>query len=94
MIDPELKSYLNDITKYTYVMHKRTGGRANAFFNGIFTGFGSVVGIVLALALIGWVLNIVGVIPAFQNQVDDWQKLLQQAQTKQFSPYTPNNQSK
>lgn len=51
-----------------------------SFFNGIMSGIGSIIGVALALALVGWLLNLAGVIPAFQRQVDDWRQILNQTQ--------------
>lgn len=50
-----------------------------SFLDGVFRGAGSIVGVVLALFLIGWVLNIIGVIPAFREQVDEWKGLIDRA---------------
>ena len=55
-----------------------------SFVDGMLRGLGSVVGVVLALALLGWILNIAGVIPAFKEQVTTWQELLDRAVPKQL----------
>lgn len=39
---------------------------------GFLTGFGSVLGAGVAIILIGWFLNVIGVIPAFQQQAEQW----------------------
>ncbi len=50
---------------------------------GILTGFGSVLGAGLAILLIGWFLNVIGVIPAFQKQADQWRQIFLQNQNSQ-----------
>ncbi len=57
--------------------HKREGlGRA--FLKGVMSGLGSVFGVVLALAFIGWFLNTIGVIPAFKEQAYSWRQALEE----------------
>ena len=46
---------------------KKLQGRGRAFVNGIFHGMGAVVGGIFALALIGWILSLLGVIPGFDR---------------------------
>lgn len=47
-----------------------------AFFEGLLRGFGSVIGALVAIALFAWFLNVMGIIPAFQNEVKVWQGIL------------------
>jgi DNA primase len=42
------------------------------------------IGFVQALILLGWVLNLIGVIPAFRREVDGWRQLLQQTQQQKL----------
>lgn len=93
MIDPELRSALTDINENLNKISGATG-KWRPFFNGILTGLGSVVGAALALVLIGWILNIVGVIPALKNQVEQWRQVLQQTQTYKNAPVINNNSKK
>ncbi len=51
-----------------------------SFFHGTLSGFGSVVGAVLALAILGWMLNAIGVVPAFRDQMKRFDGLLKQAE--------------
>ncbi len=82
MTDQELKHYLEKISSNTEKIAKK-GFTWSSLFNGILSGFGSIVGVVIALTIIGWVLNVIGVIPTFRHQVDQWQNLLEQAQQRQ-----------
>jgi hypothetical protein len=85
MIDPELRSALTDINNNLKKLGGSTG-KWHALLNGILSGLGTVIGIALALLVIGWILNFVGVIPALRNQVNQWQQILQQTQTYKSSP--------
>lgn len=49
---------------------------------GMLRGFGSVLGAGLAIILIGWFLNIIGVIPAFQKQAEIWRQTFVQVQNQ------------
>ena len=40
-----------------------------SFATGTLSGLGSVIGVAIALAAIGWILNTVGIIPAFKTEV-------------------------
>ena len=83
MLDPELKEYLKTINANIEQVNKGNNWW-KALSNGLFTGFGYVLGFVIALVVLGWVLNIVGIIPAFKKEVDDWRRLLQQTQQQKL----------
>ncbi len=51
-----------------------------SFVKGLLSGLGSVLGAGLAIIIIGWFLNIVGIIPAFQKQANDWKDAFKQTQ--------------
>ena len=51
-----------------------------SLFKGLVTGFGSVLGAGIAIILIGWFLNVIGVIPAFQKQAEQWRDVFGQNQ--------------
>lgn len=55
-----------------------------SFRNGILSGLGSVIGVLLALTLLGWILNIAGLVPfpLIRNQVDRWQSWVSNWETK------------
>jgi hypothetical protein len=64
-------------------INRRLGGSGMAFWRGILSGFGYIIGAFIAVLLIGWVLNAIGVIPAFKAQVESLKSTLQQAQPRQ-----------
>jgi hypothetical protein len=72
MIDPELKTHLEKIEKEVTVLRKELTSLWPVFMRGVFNGAGYIVGAALVLTLIGWVLNIVGVIPAFTQSVNEF----------------------
>ena len=82
MIDPDLKKHLEDIDDGVANVAHRIGGNWTAIYRGILGGFGYVIGAFIAILLIGWILNVVGVIPYFKSQVDQWRSALQVGQTK------------
>lgn len=79
MLDPELKTYL-DSFRTDLIKISRGTGWWRSLLHGLFSGFGYVLGFVVALVVLGWALNVIGIIPAFRREVDDWRKLLQQTQ--------------
>jgi hypothetical protein len=79
MIDPELKSHLE-------LIEKKLGGGWYSFRSGILGGIGYVIGAALAILLIGWILNIIGVIPAFKSEVNQLQSLLKQVNQRDYLP--------
>ncbi len=88
MIDPDLKQQLEEINKNVQTVAKRVGGSWKAFWYGIARGLGSVLGAALAIILIGWILNTLGYIPAFRDQVNEWKQIIQQTEsnTRAISP--------
>lgn len=70
----EIKTYLQKISSNTYHPLWRS------FVNGGLSGLGSIFGVALGLAAIGWILNAVGIIPAFSGQVGEWKQILENLQ--------------
>lgn len=74
MLDPELKEYLQKIDVHLKNIQQKTESVWHGFFRGMLHGLGSVIGVALALVIIGWILNAVGIIPAFKEQAQVWQQ--------------------
>ena len=89
MIDPELKKELGVINE-NLVSLRQKGGWWKSLLHGLMTGLGSVFGVVLALAIIGWLLNVAGVIPAFRNEANQWKELIDQAQQQRLPTKSQN----
>ena len=81
MIDPELKKEL-EVINGNLILLQEKGGWWKALLHGTMRGFGSIIGAALALAFIGWLLNIAGIIPAFQNEAKQWKNLIEQVQQR------------
>jgi len=77
MIDPELKEHLEKIEKELIRMHKKTTSISHALLRGVVYGAGYIVGIVLVIVIIGWILNIVGIIPAFSREAAEFRTVLE-----------------
>ena len=75
MIDPELKEHLRAIEGQLNLLAKKERHWVQ-FVGGIYYGLGYVTGAVILIVVIGWVLNIIGVIPAFNNLVADFKHAL------------------
>jgi Na+/proline symporter len=81
MIDEELKSSLNEINKNLVDMkNKKYPGVWRAFFQGMFSAFGYLVGIVFVIFILGWFLNLIGVLPQVEKQIKDFQAFMGSAQ--------------
>ncbi|HMR55130.1 MAG TPA: hypothetical protein PKD34_00875 [Candidatus Doudnabacteria bacterium] len=57
-----------------------------ALGKGFIGGLGSVLGAGLAIILIGWFLNVIGVIPAFQRQAEQWREVFDQNSQSIITP--------
>ncbi len=70
MADEKELRQLREIKKELLEIKDRTSDPKRAFFNGILYGAGALVGGIIAVAVIGWVLNILGIIPGFSELSD------------------------
>lgn len=78
MIDPELKKELDTINRNLVGIFHKTESIWRAFVRGVLHGVGSITGIVIALLVVGWILNAMGIIPGLKNQARQWQAMWQQ----------------
>lgn len=76
MSEKEIQNLNENIQK----LNQRLNSPFLAFFKGILTGLGSVLGAGIAIILIGWFLNVIGVIPAFREQANEWKDAFVQTQ--------------
>ena|SRR6185436_15946917 len=80
MIEPELQHYLANINQNLQeIKNKKLPGLWRSFFNGMFSAFGYVVGLAVAVVLLIWILEATGLLPKFQKQVADFQLMFEQA---------------
>lgn len=81
MIDPELKHHLETIEKELKAIRVATTSIKLSLVRGLVYGAGYVVGAVTIVVLVGWILNIIGIIPAFNDQVDEFRSALNRINT-------------
>lgn len=77
MIDPELKEHLEKIEHELSQMHEKANGMSHSFRRGVMYGAGYVIGTILIIVIVGWVLNIVGVIPTFSREALEFRAALE-----------------
>ncbi len=93
MIEPELQHYLSGINQsLTEIKNKKQPGIWRSFFNGMFGAFGYLVGIALVIIIAGWILNKTGLLPQFQQQVKDFQSIIQGAKQLMAPPQNKSQQ--
>ncbi|MCC7356709.1 MAG: hypothetical protein IT410_03820 [Candidatus Doudnabacteria bacterium] len=85
MNEQDIKINLENIEKQLTSINRKTPSHFGALGRGVMTGIGSVIGVALAITVIGFMLNILGVIPAFRNEVDSWKDILDNAQNYRSS---------
>jgi type II secretory pathway component PulF len=77
MIDPELKTHLETIEQELRDLRQTSTSLRASLVRGAIYGAGYVVGAVVIIIVLGWILNIVGVIPALANQVTEFRQALE-----------------
>jgi hypothetical protein len=80
MIDPELNSHLVAIQADLDRLAKKER-HWTQFVGGGFYGLGYITGALVLVLIIGWVLNVIGVIPAFSSYANDIKNALDSIHT-------------
>ena len=80
MNEQDNKNTIDEIRDQVVMINKKLPTGWRVLLNGILSGFGYVVGIAFAIALLGYFLNILGIIPAFRTEVDSWKQILERTQ--------------
>ncbi len=89
MIDPDLKSQLDQVNANLIVIkNRKSGGVWRAFFNGVFGALGYVVGLAIVVLILGWFLQKNGLLGAFETQLKNFTDLIDSAKN-----LIPSNQS-
>jgi hypothetical protein len=82
MLDPELQHYLSGINQHLVDIEKnQKQGIWRHFFKGMFSAFGYIVGLFLFVFILGFILNKLGILPAWREQVKTFQSLIDKAQS-------------
>ena len=76
MIDPELRKDLKKLEVELSDLNKATTGMWSTLWRGFVYGAGYTIGAVVIIVVIGWILNAIGVIPAFGHQVAEFRAAL------------------
>jgi hypothetical protein len=76
MIDPELESDLKKIEANLSHMDKATTGTWHTLWRGCVYGAGYVIGAIIIIVVVGWILDVVGVIPVLARQVAEFRTAL------------------
>ncbi len=81
MIDPDLKTELDQLNKNLTEINKKTGktGIWRSFFNGMFGALGYIAGVALVVVILGWFLQKTGLLKSFQDQVSNFTDLVDSA---------------
>jgi hypothetical protein len=80
MENNNLNHQVEHVNEQLELIRKQIGTGWTALWKGMLYGLGSVIGAAVAVIIIGWFLNVIGVIPAFQRQADLWRQAFQQTQ--------------
>ena len=75
-MEQELKNYLETYEQRLQAIQYKKPGLWRAFFTGFMSGLGSVIGVLVALAIAAYILNKIGVIPAFKSEVTRLNQML------------------
>ncbi|HEX3100033.1 MAG TPA: hypothetical protein VHQ41_03635 [Patescibacteria group bacterium] len=87
MLDQIKDKKLDELNKNLEGINRKMGSYKSAFSKGLLYGLGTIIGAGLAIILIGWFLNVIGVIPALKTSADQWRQAFQQTQdAKNFIP--------
>ena len=77
MIDPELEKNLEKIENKLSHLDRETTGTWRTLWHGVVYGAGYVIGAIIIIIVVGWILNIVGVIPVLAHQAAEFRTALQ-----------------
>lgn len=77
MVQDEEVRQLKQIKRELEEIKDRTANPRRMFFNGIMYGAGAFVGGIVAVALLGWLLSFLGIIPGLSHMVEYMQGLVE-----------------
>jgi hypothetical protein len=77
MLDQIKDKKLEELNKNLEGINRSLSNHWFALGKGILYGLGSVLGAGMAIILIGWFLNVIGVIPALSNTATQWREAFQ-----------------
>lgn len=77
MDTPKNEADISEIKRHLARIDKALNSSWRSFVRGTFQGLGSIVGATIIIVLIGWILNVIGVIPEFKEYVEEFKVMLQ-----------------
>ncbi len=77
-LEKEGIKHLRNIEKELEEIRDRTTNPRRSFLIGIVQGAGAILGSICAIALIGWVLSLLGIIPGFSDLAEYLRSLVHQ----------------
>ncbi len=77
MIDPELEKHLKIIENELLETRTESSTMPRTLWRGIVYGVGYVIGVIFIVVIVGWILNIVGVIPALSEYAGEFRTALE-----------------
>jgi hypothetical protein len=83
MLDQLKDRRLEELNKNLAEINSKMGNWWMSLGKGFLVGLGSVLGAGIAVILIGWFLNVIGVIPALSDTAEKWREAFQQTQSTQ-----------
>jgi hypothetical protein len=73
---------VSEIKRHLARIDRALNSSWRSFLRGTFQGLGSIVGATIIILIIGWILNVIGVIPEFKEYVDDFKVMLQDLRSR------------
>lgn len=67
----------DEITRHLARIDRALNSPWRAFVRGTFQGLGSIIGATIVIVFIGWILNIIGVIPEFKEYIEEFKVVVQ-----------------
>ncbi len=74
-----MQKQLEEINSNLVALKNKKQGVLRSFLMGMFSALGYAAGLALVIVVLGWVLNKMGLLPAFKQQVSDFQAFMDQA---------------
>ncbi len=68
---------ISEIKRHLARIDKALNSSWRSFLRGTFQGLGSIIGATIVILLIGWILNVIGVIPEFKEYVEEFKTMVQ-----------------
>lgn len=79
-MDPELKQQLEGIVHQLEQINKKSGSSVwKSFLSGVLNALGYVVGLAIVIVVLGWVLQKTGLWSVFQQRMQDFSSIIEQA---------------